>query len=117
MLINNQGGGVMYAPLNDKMRQTLPAHVAAAHNCSAKGWVESVGIKYLSAHNKDEVEEGVRQLLDQSINQPVLLEVFSVINPNDIKAMWNYYVSQDRRTGTEKLVRDVKRTIKKMIGR
>ena len=117
MLINNQGGGVMYAPLNDKMRQTLPAHVAAAHHCSAKGWVESVGFKYVSAHTKDEVEEGVRLLLDDSINQPVLLEVFSVINPNDIKAMWNYYVSQDRRTGTEKLVRDVKRTIKKLIGR
>ena len=117
MLINNQGGGVMYAPLNDKMRQTLPEHVAAAHKCSAKGWVESIGFKYLSAHNKKDIEEGVRQLLDQSIQQPVFLEVFSVINPDDINAMWNYYISQDRHTGTEKMVRDVKRAIKKMIGK
>ena len=117
MLINNQGGGVMYAPLNNMMRQTLPEHVAASHKCSAKGWVESVGFKYLSAHNKKDIEEGVHQLLDQSIQQPVFLEVFSVINPDDINAMWNYYISQDRHTGTEKLVRDVKRTIKKMIGK
>lgn len=117
MLINNQGGGVMYAPLNDKMRLTLPEHVAAAHHCSAKGWVESVGFKYMSAHSKEEIEEGVRQLLDQSIEQPVFLEVFSVINPNDINAMRNFYISQDRRSGTEKLVRDVKQVIKKMIGR
>ena len=107
----------MYAPLNDKMRLTLPEHVAAAHHCSAKGWVESVGFKYMSAHSKEEIEEGVRQLLDQSIEQPVFLEVFSVINPNDINAMRNFYISQDRRSGTEKLVRDVKQVIKKMIGR
>ncbi len=117
MLINNGGGGVMYAPLNEEKRKTLPAHVAAGHNLSAKGWVESVGFKYLSAHSKEEIEEGVKQLLDQSIEQPVFLEVFSVINPDDINAMRNYYISQDRRSGTEKLVRDVKQVIKKMIGR
>ena len=67
--------------------------MAAAHKCSAKGWVESIGFKYLSAHNKKDIEEGVRQLLDQSIQQPVFLEVFSVINPDDINAMWNYYTN------------------------
>lgn len=117
MLINNGGGGVMYAPLSDEKRKTLPAHVAAGHSVSAKGWVESLGFLYLSAHNKEEVDNAIATLLDTSIDRPVFLEVFSTINPDDVNAMSNFYKRQDRTTGMEKFQKDAKAMIKKMIGR
>lgn len=117
MLINNGGGGVMYAPLNEEKRKTLPDHVAAGHHVSAKGWVESLGFLYLSAHNKEEVDAAVAQMLDFTIDRPVFFEVFSNINPDDVNAMSNFYKRQDRTTGIEKFKKDAKATIKKMIGR
>ena len=117
MLINNGGGGVMYGPLNEEKRKTLQEHVAAGHSVSARGWVESLGFEYKAAHSKEEVEQGVKLLLDQTIDHPVFLEVFTVINPDDVNAMRTYYAGQDRRTGTEKLIKDAKSTLKKLLGR
>ena len=123
LLINNGGGAVMYAPLNEEMRKTLPAHVAAGHHLSARGWVESLGFKYVSAKNKETVEDAVKVLCDTTLEQPVLMEVFTTIN-SDINSIKEYYDSLDRRTFTEKLVVRVvnkilspslKKNIKKII--
>lgn len=117
MLINNGGGGVMYAPLNDKKRKTLPAHVAAAHSLSARGWVESLGFKYIVANSKEEVDAGVRELLNAESDRPVFMEVFSVINPNDINAMNKYYATIDRRSDIDIVKQKIKGGIKKLLGR
>ena len=123
LLINNGGGAVMYAPLNDELRKTLPDHIAAGHHLSAKGWVESLGFKYLSANSKEAVDEAVKELCDTSLNQPVLMEVFTTIN-SDINSIKEYYSTLDRRTFTEKLIVKVakkilspnmKETIKKVV--
>lgn len=117
MLINNGGGGVMYAPLNDEKRKTLPAHVAAGHSLSAKGWVESLGFKYIAANNKEDVDAGVRELLNADSDRPVFMEVFSVINPNDINAMKDYYATIDRRSDLDIAKQKIKGGIKKLLGR
>lgn len=103
LLINNGGGAVMYGPLNDEMRKTLPPHVAAGHHTSAKGWVESLGFKYISANNKEEVDKAIEQLCDINLDQPIIVEVFTVIN-SDINSINGYYRSLDRGTFKEKLV-------------
>lgn len=103
MLINNGGGAVMYGPLNDELRKTLPAHVAAGHQLSAKGWVESVGFKYLSASNKEEVISGVKQLIEDKEERPMLLEVFTTIN-TDINSIRGYYNQINRVTYSEKFI-------------
>lgn len=117
MLINNGGGGVMYAPLNDEKRKTLPAHVAAGHSLSAKGWVESLGFKYIAANSKEEVDAGVHELLNTDSDRPVFMEVFSVINPNDINAMKDYYATIDRRSDLDIAKQKIKGGIKKLLGR
>lgn len=117
MLINNGGGGVMYAPLNDEKRKTLPAHVAAGHSLSAKGWVESLGFKYIAANSKEKVDAGVKELLNDNTDCPVFLEVFSVINPNDINAMKDYYSTMDRRSDLEKTASKIKGGIRKILGK
>lgn len=111
MLINNGGGAVMYGPLNDELRKTLPAHIGAGHSLSAKGWVESLGFKYISASTKQEVEDGVAQLLDLNLEQPIFLEVFTTINA-DIDSIKEYYQSVDRKTFSEKLISKV---VKKVL--
>lgn len=125
LLINNGGGAVMYGPLNEELRKTLPAHIAAGHQVSAKGWVESLGFKYLSATSKEEVDKAVLELCNVDNNQPVLLEVFTTIN-TDINSIKEYFMSLDRRTFTEKLISKVvdkvlpptvKREIKKIVRR
>lgn len=117
MLINNGGGGVMYAPLNDEKRKTLPTHVAAGHSLSAKGWVESLGFKYIAANSKEEVDAGVKELLNDRADRPVFMEVFSVINPNDINAMKDYYSTMDRRSDLEKTASKIKGGLKKLLGK
>lgn len=125
LLINNGGGAVMYAPLSDELRKTLPAHVAAGHHVSAKGWVESLGFKYLSATSKEEVDKAVTELCDVDMGKPILLEVFTTIN-TDINSIKEYFASLDRRTFSEKLISKVvgkvlpplvKQEIKKIIKR
>lgn len=115
MLINNGGGGVMYMPLNEEKRKTLPAHVAAGHTLSAKGWVESLGFKYMSAHTKEEVDSGVKELLIENSDCPIFLEVFTVINPDDISAMGTYMSLIDRRTDMEKAASKLKGVAKRIL--
>lgn len=106
LLINNGGGAVMYGPLNSELRKTLPPHVGAGHNTSAKGWVESLGFKYIEAKNKDEVDKGIQELLNTELEQPILLEVFTTINA-DIDSIKEYFATLERKTFTEKLVTKV----------
>lgn len=46
------------------------------HNATAKGWAESVGFKYLEAHNQSEFEEKLKEFHSKS-DKPVLFEVFT----------------------------------------
>ncbi len=114
LLINNGGGAVMYGSLNNEMRKTLPPHIGAEHGMSAKGWVESVGFKYLSAHSKEEVDEGVKVLCDTTIEQPIILEVFTTIN-SDIDSIGEYYAKVNRKNYVEKLLSRVKAKAKEIL--
>lgn len=112
LLINNQGGAVMYDQPRDTPVEGLPIYLAAGENKTAKGWVESLGFKYVSAHNKDEVDAGVKVLLDESIDQPILLEVFTNLS-EDRYCIGDYIKSQDQRSFGEKVSGRLSRMFKK----
>ena len=112
LLINNSGGAVMYDQARNTPIANLPIYLAAGENKVAKGWVESLGFKYLSAHSKEDVDAGVEILLDQSINQPVLLEVFSNLS-EDRYCINDYVRSQDHRSLAEKVSGRLSRMFKK----
>lgn len=90
----------------------MPIYLAAGETKTAKGWVESLGFKYLSAKNKEEVDAGVNVLLDESINQPVLLEVFTNLS-EDRYCIGDYIHSQDQRSFGEKVSGRLSRMFKK----
>ena len=96
----------MYGPLNNELRKTLPPHVGAGHHASAKGWVESLGFKYMAAHTKEEVDTGIHELINTELERPIMLEVFTAINA-DINSIKEYFATLDRKTLTEKLVTKV----------
>lgn len=112
LLINNSGGAVMYDQARNTPIANLPIYLAAGENKVAKGWVESLGFKYVSAHNKEEVDAGVKNLLDESINQPVLLEVFTNLS-EDRFCINDYVQSQDQRSFAEKVSGRLSRMLKK----
>ena len=89
MLINNSGGSVLWHGKDSMCDDSYSICLAAGNQVEAKRWVESRGFKYLSAHNKEEVDRGVAQLLDLSLEEPVFLEVFTEF-VSDYEAMNEY---------------------------
>lgn len=103
LLINNQGGAVMYDKPRNTPTNNLPIYLAAGENKVAKGWAESLGFKYLTATNKEEVDSGVKTLLDDKIESPVLLEVFTNLS-EDRFCINDYVRSQDQRSLIDKVL-------------
>ncbi len=112
LLINNHGGAVMYDQPRNTPAENLPIYLAAGENKQAKGWAESLGFKYLSAVNKEEVDAGVKILLEESIESPIILEVFTDLS-EDRFCISDYIQSQDQRTFSEKVGGRLSRMFKK----
>jgi 2-succinyl-5-enolpyruvyl-6-hydroxy-3-cyclohexene-1-carboxylate synthase len=101
LLVNNQGGAVMHLPFSNDMGPVLTKHTSAGHITSAKGWVESIGVTYLSASNQNELDKGIEFLTDLKKEGPVLLEVFTY--KDDDAAVYKKYMSEiNRVTLTDK---------------
>lgn len=112
LLINNHGGAVMYDQPRNTSTENLPIYLAAGDSKVAKGWAESLGFKYLSAFNKEEVDAGVKVLLDESIDMPIILEVFTNLS-EDRYCIGDYIHSQDQRSFSEKVSGRISRMFKK----
>jgi 2-succinyl-5-enolpyruvyl-6-hydroxy-3-cyclohexene-1-carboxylate synthase len=95
LLINNEGGAVMHMPFNVEDGKTLSNYTSAGHQTSAKGWVESLGFKYLAARNQEEVDQRILELTNTSILGPAILEVFTN-KEEDIQILKDYFSSLNR---------------------
>lgn len=115
MLINNGGGAIMYAPLNDEIRKTLLPHVSAGHHTSAKGWVESLGFKYISANNAQEVDNAMKSFLDVESTSPIFLEVFTEEITEDVNAIRNYFKTINRYVYVEPFKSKIKRKVRSLV--
>lgn len=115
LLVNNDGGGFMYHRyriVDGKKSITL----AAENPVTAKGWVESLGFEYLSAHNKNEYEQALAKFVDSSVEKPIILEVFTDL-ATDGTITSEYYATLDRRTFSEKVQGKLSRTISGIFGK
>lgn len=112
LLINNQGGAVMYDKPRNTPTNNLPIYLAAGENKVAKGWAESLGFKYLTATNKEEVDSGVKTLLDDKIESPILLEVFTNLS-EDRFCINDYVRSQDQRSLIDKVLAKLNKMFQK----
>ena len=75
LLINNGGGGEFYLSMGPKKLPNIDMHISAAHSHQAKMWVESNGIKYMSASTLDEFDSKIDDFMTN--DGPVVFEVFT----------------------------------------
>lgn len=78
MLCNNGGGALFHSNFYKTVQtfDTMDVHIAAGHETSAKGWAETRGFTYLSAHDKAEYDRALLAFIGKA-EKPILLEVFT----------------------------------------
>lgn len=68
MLFNNKGAGLLR--FHDSKAITF------SHNAVAKGWVESLGFRYLSSTNKEEFDSALNEFVSDKSDRAIFFEVF-----------------------------------------
>lgn len=89
LLYNNEGGQTFHWNAAREIK-TLPLHTSAEHFTSAQGWVESLGIRYLAARNKEEFDGLLPQFVSAESDGPILFEVFTK-KDSDGEVLHAYY--------------------------
>ena len=93
LLLNNNGGELVRTLPKVEPDEYSHRFITSRHHASARAWAEDCGFQYLSAHNEDELQNGLQMLTQPSVTaRPILLEVFT--DPEeDIKLLKEYYRS------------------------
>lgn len=117
LLCNNSGGAIMHMPRRPQFAlDFMPNYISAAHETSAKAWTVDRGFKYLSAHNQEELTEGIRVLTDLSVDGPIILETFTDMH-EDTRIFKKFYSHVSRKSLEEKLKSKASSIIRKKIYR
>lgn len=75
LLVNNGGGAEFYFSMGPARLPNIDRHISAAHEKSAKAWVEYNGFTYMSARTLEEYEQKVESFA--KAEGPVIMEVFT----------------------------------------
>lgn len=102
LLINNNGGAVMYDLHSRPSNHKYPVYLATGHDAVAKGWAESQGFRYIEARTKEEVDAGINIMTDTEAVGPIIMEVFTDYD-GDGTAASKYFATLDRRTFADKV--------------
>lgn len=114
MLVNNGGAALFHFNQGLQKYPTLNQNVAAEHFSTAKGWVESQNIKYLSATNKEEFDNNLKEFLSEDSDQAILFEVFTK-KEEDARLQKEFF--EYNLENKDKMKKELKSAIKKVIGR
>lgn len=76
ILLNNGGGSEFHYFMGKSKIPTINRHICAEHKKTAKGWIESLGYKYYSASSKEDVDQIIPTLAEQS-DCPIFVEIFT----------------------------------------
>lgn len=77
LLLNNSCGGIFKQLPNLHRSPVADTFVGASHTTMAKGICAQNNVEYIAAHNQEEMQHGISELLTRRGNSPVLLEVFT----------------------------------------
>lgn len=116
MVNNNEGAALFHFNQGLKQFPTLNKNVAAEHFATAKGWVESQGIKYLSARNKEEFDLVLETFISSDSEKPIILEVFTK-KEEDAKLQHDFFnMNKAPLEATEAVKVGLKKTLKSVLG-
>ncbi|WP_163358210.1 2-succinyl-5-enolpyruvyl-6-hydroxy-3-cyclohexene-1-carboxylic-acid synthase [Dysgonomonas sp. 25] len=82
LLLNNQGGNIFHGISGLNKSASLPNYVAAAHDTTARKWVEAARFNYLHASNKEELDKHLSSFMDETTQASIVLEVSTDIAVN-----------------------------------
>lgn len=109
LLINNNGG--IEFKLHGENKKDRDRFIAAAdYHGAAKGWADSCGFDYYSAHTKEEFEKCVPAFISLS-NKPIILEAF--VSDNDESEAYLKIISENKAKTT---IDSVKNAVKGIVG-
>ena len=78
IIVLNNGGGAIFGKFQGlKESQAREEIIMAKHHATAEGICSQNEVKYLAAHTKEEMEQGISQLIHAESERPMLLEVFT----------------------------------------
>ncbi len=91
LLLNNGGGEIFHILPGLKMQQVAHNYIAADHTTSAKGWAEERGVRYICAHNEEQLLAAMSEFTAPSpCDHPLMLEVFTS-KEQDAAILKDYY--------------------------
>ncbi len=102
ILNNNSGATLFHYVIGAQKIPTLNNVTCAEHFATAKGWVESQGMKYLSAHTKEELDAAMADFVSDKSDKPIMLEVFTS-KEEDAEILKKVYVADKKQTAKDKL--------------
>ena len=113
LLINNNGG--VEFKLHGGNQRDIDRYIAAGnHYADARGWAETCGFSYFSAHSQKEFEENAHVIYNES-EKPILFEVF-VTDVDESDAYNSLIEANKTKTPKEQLKYCLKSTIKGVLG-
>ena len=114
MLLNNSGAALFHFNQGLKKYPTLNENIAAEHDATAKGWAESRNIKYLSSTSREEFDNNLKEFLNPNSKTAIIFEVFTK-KEEDAKLQHEFF--EYNLDNTEKIKNNLKKVVKKAIGR
>ena len=114
LLLNNQGGEEFYF---NKMwkNEASDLHTTARHHTKAEGWIRECGFRYLSAHDRVELDAALQKFFDNGAGEPVVLEVFSEMRSDSEVINYIFDATRPRDVQSE-AIRRSKELVKRTIG-
>lgn len=109
LLINNHGGGEFQFAYKDAGFQDLNQHIAAGHQSDAFALIKNLPIKYLSANNKTELEEGMKEFVINNSGLPIIFEVFTDINKD--AEILNKFYNMNRRYKKNTIIKNISKNV------
>lgn len=114
LLINNEGGSEFY--FNHMWKdEASDLHTTARHHTKAEGWVKSNNFIYLSAHDKESMQEALKEFMRSDLEKPVFLEVFTEMK-TDSDVIYDFFDLSRPKDVSSETIRKSKEFIKATIG-
>lgn len=111
LLNNNEGAELFHYSYGTKISE-INTYIAAEHDGTAKGWIESRGFRYLCASSQEEFDEKLQEFLKEDSERPILFEVFT-LKDEDAKIVHTYY---DANTALN-IKNETKKIVRKLMGK
>lgn len=100
ILNNNEGATLFHYTVGLKNVPSLDQNIAAQHNATAKGWVESRGFEYIAVRDENELKAAMIRM-NETTEKPIFIEIFTD-KKQDAQVLKDLYAQFEKKTFSTK---------------